>query len=213
MNREKEKGVALIMTLILLGIISVMAVSFMFLSQSETWSTMNYRLMSQARDGAEAGINAAANFLLNNNTAHPYTPPDTTGADLISNYTLTSYPVKYSSNPVILSADSSVTSNYPYATAQSNYNTTGVGKGSITAGFATVNYATTARLLSMRNITVYGGATATVPTWLITSDGTINAGVRDATVEVTAIARTAIAESTRLSFMVVSPFDICVTKT
>lgn len=187
MEKAGEKGIALIMTLILLAIISVMAVSFMFLSQSETWSTLNYRLMSQARDGAEAGVNSAANFLLNNNAAYPYTPPDTTGADLYSNYTVTTYPVKYSGNPVILSANSDISPNYPYATARTNFDTSGVGKGSISASGTTVNYATTATLLAMRNIPVYGGSTATVPTWLIASDATINTGARNATVEVTAI--------------------------
>src|ERR1035437_8439245 len=114
MKRANQKGVALIMTLILLAVLSVMAVSFMFLSQTETWSTMNYRLMSQGRDGAEAGVNAAANFLLSNNTAYPYSPPAATGSDLLSSYTLTSYPVKYNNSPVILSASSNASANYPY---------------------------------------------------------------------------------------------------
>ncbi|MBI2817409.1 MAG: pilus assembly PilX N-terminal domain-containing protein [Acidobacteria bacterium] len=187
MERAGERGIALIMTLILLAIISVMAVSFMFLSQSETWSTLNYRLMSQARDGAEAGVNAAANFLLNSNVSYPYLPPDTTGADLISDYTLTTFPVNYSNDPVILSANDDVSPNYPYSTAQDNFNTNGVGKGSLAAGGTTVNYATTATLLAMRNVEVYGGSFATVPTWLITSDATIDTGVRNATVQVTAI--------------------------
>src|SRR5713226_10178176 len=71
MNRTKERGVALILALILLLVLSVMAVSLMFLSQTETWSSLNYRLMSQARGGAEAGVNAAANFLMSTG----YTPP------------------------------------------------------------------------------------------------------------------------------------------
>ena len=191
MKTANEKGVALITTLILLAVLSVMAVSFMFLSQTETWSTMNYRLMSQARDGAEAGVNAASNYLLGNNTTYVYAPPDLTGTDLISQYTVTSYPVKYNGNPVILSASGNATANYPYATARTNYNTSGVGKGSLTttvgAVTLTVNYATYATLLAMRNVTVYGGGTATIQTWLITSDGTINNGVRNATVEVSAI--------------------------
>jgi len=64
----KRKGIALILTLILVLVMSVMAVSLMFLSQTETWSSLNYRLMSQARDGAEAGINSAANYIVNTYT-------------------------------------------------------------------------------------------------------------------------------------------------
>src|SRR5260370_2757585 len=70
MKRNNEKGTAMLFAIILVLILSVMAASMMFLSQSETWSSMNYRLMTQARYGAEAGIHATANFLLNN-----YAPP------------------------------------------------------------------------------------------------------------------------------------------
>jgi type II secretory pathway component PulK len=60
---KNEKGVALILTLILLLILSVMAISLLFMGQAETWSSMNYRMMTQARYGAEAGINQAANYI------------------------------------------------------------------------------------------------------------------------------------------------------
>src|SRR5438105_2156157 len=104
-NGKNERGVALVMTLILLAVLSAITVSLVFLSQSETWASMNYRLTSQARDAAEAGLNSAANYLLNNNTTYPYALPSTaSGTDPIANYTLTGYPVKYNGNPVILSA-------------------------------------------------------------------------------------------------------------
>ena len=59
-----EKGIALVLSLFLLSAMSVIAASLMFLSQTETYSSMNYRLMSQARYGAESGIQKAANHLL-----------------------------------------------------------------------------------------------------------------------------------------------------
>jgi len=62
--KTNEKGVALILTMILLLVLSVMAVSLMFVARTETWSTMNYRMMSQARYSAESGINVAANYLM-----------------------------------------------------------------------------------------------------------------------------------------------------
>ena len=74
MSRKNEKGVALILTLILLAVLSVMAVSLLFMAQAETWSGMNYRLMTQARYGAEAGIHKAANFLQSTS----YTAPTAT---------------------------------------------------------------------------------------------------------------------------------------
>src|ERR1700680_4941821 len=149
MNRSNQKGVALILTLILIFVLSVMAVSLMFIAQTETWSGMNYRLMSQARDGAEAGINSASNYIVNT-----YTKPGTPGglvtynqgfslfpvayasalsADPISNYTLTASPVTANGQAVVLSADPAVHSNYPISGVQSNFNTNGVGKGSFSA--------------------------------------------------------------------------------
>ena len=183
---------ALLLTLILLAVLSAMAISLMFLSQSETWATMNYRLMNQARDGAEAGINVAANFIVNTeNDPNKYTAPTPNppggGTDPISAYTVTDSPVTAGGNPVGLKANSSAPSNlsYPYATAQTNFLTT--GQGNLTAGTATVNYTTYATLLAMRQVTQYGTTTpAIIQTWRLTSDGNIP-GVRNAQVEVDAI--------------------------
>ena len=183
MKRQNEKGVALILTLILLLVISVMGVSLMFVSQTETWSSLNYRLMSQARDGAEAGVNSAANYLM-----FTYATPGTV-TDPLTNYNMLASPVQYpavnaSGHDVILSA-SSVTSNYPVSAVQTAFNSSGAGKGSFTAGNSTVNYATSAKLVQAQSLTPYLTTTAvTIPTWQITSDGTIS-GVRSATEEVT----------------------------
>lgn len=186
MNRPNERGMALIITMIMLAVLSAMAVSFMFLSQSETWSTLNYRMMNQARDGAEAGINAAANFIVNTeNDANKYASPTPTGGtDPMTAYTITTTPVKVTANnnPVVLWAKSGVGSNYPYATAQTNFNA--AAQGNLAAGSATVNYQTSAALLSMRSVVQYGTNTPrTIQKWLITSDGSIT-GIRNAVVEV-----------------------------
>jgi len=101
MNRSGQKGVALILTLILLFVLSVMAVSLMFISQTETWSSLNYRLTSQARDGAEAGINSAANFIVSPST---YTEAGGCWRPRHSAYVTTVSPVTYGGHPVTLSA-------------------------------------------------------------------------------------------------------------
>jgi len=64
MKTNHQKGSALIFALILLLVLSVSAASLMFLAQSETWSGANYKMMTQTRYGAEAGLNAAANYLM-----------------------------------------------------------------------------------------------------------------------------------------------------
>jgi Tfp pilus assembly protein PilX len=190
MKTLREKGIALIVALILTFIMSVMAISLMFISQTETWSSLNYRLTSQARDGAEAGINSAANFIMNN-----YTPPAPgSSTDPLNGYNYTSvYPVQVgaannSGHDVYLSANTSTRSaNYPLSSVQSAFNAAGKGKGSITSGNTTVNYATYAHLLSMTKLnSTISGSHAVVQTWEITSDGTIG-GIRAADVEVSAI--------------------------
>jgi len=179
MKNPRERGVALVFAMIMVLVLSVLAVSLMFVSQAETWSSMNYRLMTQARYGAEAGLNKAINHLV-----HNYTPPGGV-TDPLSNYNTTVSPVLANGAPVILSSNSSVTSNYPVSSAQDAFGTG--SQGYLNAGPTGVSYNSYATLLSMRQIAVYGSNTpATIQTWLVTADGNIT-GIRDAQVEVSAI--------------------------
>src|SRR5215470_11183938 len=175
MRANNERGVALILTLILLLVLSVMAVSLMFVGRAETWSSMNYRMMTQARYGAEAGVNAAANWIQNSYTA----PTSTTG------FGLTTTPVTYSGNPVVLSANSSVTSNYPTSSVQSAF--ASAATGTVAAGSTTITYKPSATLLGMESFQGYPSSTTkVVQKWLITSEATIS-GVRNADVQVSAV--------------------------
>src|SRR3990167_7012982 len=61
---DRERGIALVLALFLMSAMSVLAASLMFLSQTETYASMNYRMMSQARYAGEGGVHKAANFLL-----------------------------------------------------------------------------------------------------------------------------------------------------
>jgi len=179
MARKNEKGVALILTMILILVLSVMAVSMLFISQSETWSGMNYRMMTQARYGAEAGVHKAANFLQSAN----YTAP--TAAQITANFTTTASPIVYSNAPATLSANSSLGSNnYPISSDTAGF---AALAGTLTAGNTTVSYQPYAKLLAIQSFTGYPAATsAVVEKWEITSDGTIS-GVRNAQVRVSAI--------------------------
>ena len=179
MARKSEKGVALILTLILILVLSVMAVSMLFISQSETWSGMNYRMMTQSRYAAEAGVHKAANFLQSAN----YTAP--TGAQITANFTTTGSPILYSNAPAALSANSSIGSNnYPIASDATAF---AALSGTLTAGNTTVSYQPYAKLLAIQSFIGYPAATsAVVEKWEITSDGSIS-GVRNAQVRVSAI--------------------------
>jgi len=183
-RNHQEQGTALIFAMIFVLVLSVMGASLMFLSQSETWSSMNYRMMTQARYGAEAGIHAAADYI-----TQTYAQPTATNAtDPLSAYTyngVSPVTVTAGGNPVILSSLSGVTANYPVAAVKTGFNTT--SSGSLTAGNNTVNYSASAKLLSMRTIQLCGSPQyVTAQTWLITSHGDITAA-RNAQVEVSAI--------------------------
>src|SRR4029450_7722100 len=87
----------------------------MYLSQTETYATSNYRVMTQARYGAESGIHTAVNYLLNS-----YTAPGSV-SDPIANYNRTVSPVTYNGQPVVLSANADVPSNYPVAAVKTAF--------------------------------------------------------------------------------------------
>lgn len=176
---RNEKGVALVLSMFLMMAMSVVGATLMFLSQTETYSSMNYRLMSQARYGAESGIQVAANYLLNT-----YVKPKTTGgADPLSNYDTTVSPVRYNNQDVVLSSNPSA-SNYPIDAVKTAFSA--AASGTLPFGTTTVAYAPTATLLSMREIDVYGGGKETIQTWRIDSVGSVVIG-RTAQVEVTAV--------------------------
>jgi hypothetical protein len=152
--RNPESGIALILTLFLVLVGSVMAASLTTLAQTETYASLNYELMSQARYGAESGIQRAANYLINSYTA----PGDVT--DALVNYDMTVSPVTYNGNPVVLSANPDVASNYPVAAVRDAFEA--ATTGTLTAGRTTVTYAPYATLVSMKQVSTYGGALFTL---------------------------------------------------
>jgi len=147
MKRSNQKGVALIFAMIFILVLSVTAATLMFLSQSETWSSMNYRLMTQSRYGAEAGLHAAANYLMNN-----YTLPGGVGDPLLA-YNLNNSPVTLAAggSPIALGPTmNSISTNYPVPAVLTGFN--GATQGSLVAGTTPVNYSVSAELLTMRQV-------------------------------------------------------------
>ena len=189
-----ERGIALVLSLFLMMALSVVGASLMFLSQTETYSSMNYRMMSQARYGAEAGIEVAANYLMY--TAN-YAPPGSTnpGDPITGVYNTNVSPVTLvaNNNPVVLSTVAA-NSNYPVAAVETAYQNFVAGFGALAAGSTSITYAPTATLMSMEEIPAAVSVTGnafTIQTWRITADGNINpGGTRNAQVEVTAVVET-----------------------
>lgn len=210
--RSNEQGIALVFTLFLMASLSALAVSLMFLSQTETSSTRNYRTMSQARYAGEAGAHRAINYMINS-----YVQPSS-----FANYNLTVSPVTCTSGcattgEVILSSFSSGSgypvANYPDATASAAFATavqgtlaTNVGGVLTNPGYGTVTYGAYARLLSMRTVNVYGGGVEFVQTWEITAVGTVP-GALPASVEVTAMLEQDVVDAE--TFAVFATADTC----
>jgi Tfp pilus assembly protein PilX len=67
---DSESGIALIIALICLFVITTLSVGVMFSTQSEIWTTSNYTATTQARYVAEAGVQQALNYVQGT-----YTPP------------------------------------------------------------------------------------------------------------------------------------------
>lgn len=181
MQRNNEKGSALIFALILLLVLSAMAGSLMFLSNSETYSSMNYRTMTQARYGAEAAVHAAANFIMNT-----YVPPAAPPGGNFPGFTVTTYPVTDAGavNPIFLSTLSMQSANYPDQTQQAAFAKAMNANQPLQAGPNTVNYSASAELMSMVSILPFGTATpVTVQTWQITAHGDV-ANVQNGEAEV-----------------------------
>ncbi len=183
MPQHNERGIALVLALLLTSTLSVLAASLMFLSQTETYATMNYRMMSQTRYAAEAAVQRAGHFLVDGGQY----PLPGTPADPLANYNRNVSPVTYNGLPVRLSAVDAAASNYPSATVRTNF--FDAAHGTLTAGSATLNYAAEAELLAMQVFNSYGGTQRVVQTWRITGIGSL-AGPREATVEVTATLET-----------------------
>lgn len=173
---HNDEGVALIMTMLLMLVLSAVAVSLIFLANTETFSSMNYRLMSQARYGAESGVHRSMNYLFNG-----YPTPGGPG-DPLTNYDMTQSPVTYNGQPIVLSGDPNVASNYPVLAVKQNF--AAAAAGNLSVGGYNVSYTTSAQLMSMQTFKAYGsGVVAVIQTWAFTSNGNIG-GARPAQVQV-----------------------------
>lgn len=166
----------MIIALLALLVLTVLTAGIIFATQSEIWTTASYRELAQARYAAEAGVQNTINWL-----QYSYAPPTS-----FSSYTMTTSPVTYNSQPVVLSAISGVTANYPDAAQQSAF--TSSLSGQALPGLSNASYSTSAILLSMTSgsgVTWLGGGGGPMQTWQITSQGTVD-GVRNVTVQLVA---------------------------
>jgi len=215
--RKDEKGIALIITMFLLATLSALAVSMMFLAQTETASSRNYRTMSQARYAAEAGVHEMANFLMTGSGFVPSaniditkSPVTCTGGSCAHTGTCSSYSTVALAvaNGCVVLGYSTATSNNPTATVHTPTTSTLAVNGSgVTnnAALGTVTFTTAAILLSQKSITAYGSSAAsTLQTWYIISDGTVPPST-SAIVEVSATMEQAVGQAQTFALFATDP--------
>ena len=140
--RDSERGIAIVLALFMMLAMSILGTSLMFVTQTETLASHNYRLTSQARYAAESGVHTSANYLLS--TPYGALMPGTAG-DPLSNYNMTTSPVQRASNsqPVVLSWDTSA-SNYPVGAVTTAFAT--AAEGTLDVNDGPVRYRATATL-------------------------------------------------------------------
>jgi len=180
MTRSNEQGIALILAMFMVLVLSTISVSLMFVSQTETWSSQNYKMMSQARYAAESGVHAAANHLM-----FAYVPPGTNAADPLVGYDMTKAPViRAGGAAVFVTSVEGAASNYPVDAVRDAFIAN--SRGTLANDNGSARYRATARMLSMQQITpAYSTTPVTLVTWEITGIGGID-GARSAETEVSA---------------------------
>src|SRR5579872_5885067 len=136
--KTNERGIALVITLFLMATLSALAVSMMFLAQTETASSRNYRTMSQARYAAEAGVHRTSNYLMNTYTAPASFTSYGTGKSPVtclsgctnttaSTCNPSTVTTAVSSGCIVLSGISGISSNYPDSTIATAFNAAAQG--------------------------------------------------------------------------------------
>ena len=159
----------------------------MFLSQTETFASMNYRMMSQARYAAESGVQKAANFVLDPAFLAPADKAALLGPNCNRNVSPVTCLQAGVQSPVVLSATAAMPSNYPIAAVQTAFNL--AGQGTMAAGNSTLTYNSYATLMALQQFDAYGGTANVTATWQITGSGGL-VGYSKAVVEVLALGET-----------------------
>ena len=177
-SRKNERGVAMIIALLCMIVISVLAAAIIFSTQTELRTSSNYRYTTQARYVAEAGAQQAIKWIAQN-----WTPPsnftDTTKFDMGV------FPVLYiggaSPQKVVFAAGSglgSITDTYSAIdnTLDTSFKNSLVN---VSSPFSSINgtasFNVAVQLLSATQVTVAGGS-QWLTKWKVISQGTVGPG-------------------------------------
>jgi Tfp pilus assembly protein PilX len=168
-SHKNEKGIALVTILLFLTVMGFLCTSLVFTVQNEMKSSTAYKYNQQAFYVANAGVQKAVQWY--RNTYTHYVPVGTN-----TPYTLTTLPVTYSGNTVMLAGQTGSSSVYPNSECISSF-TTAFTNQSLQAGTGnTGTYAVNGTLLkyeskSFLNPVDFTSYTSSLERWRVESVG------------------------------------------
>jgi choice-of-anchor A domain-containing protein len=184
---SSERGVALLVSLLVVLLLSVLSAGIIFVSSQEVQASTNYRTLSQATYVAEAGLQRAVEWFT-------YTYPTLPGASTIANFNTACYPAvpagaACGTDPVLLAGLPGSTATHPVAGIQQVF-LQNLADQALAAGTFEGSYSVDAQLLAVTQVMV--GIvpplqTRTREKWLVTSRGAIDRGTEQAGVVETAV--------------------------
>ncbi|HVB34723.1 MAG TPA: hypothetical protein VNJ52_10175 [Patescibacteria group bacterium] len=160
-----QAGVALIVALVVLLVLSSLAAAILFVTQTETWTTYNYRLSAEGRFLADSADQQAVNWFLNS-----YNP--VTGVSSL--YTAGLGDVLWNGAPVTLAAIDGQVSNFPSSADQTSFYNALHDRVVAASGFQGT-YSATAQLIRSLPVTIpLSNQASDLETWLITAQGNVS---------------------------------------
>jgi Tfp pilus assembly protein PilX len=176
MRNRHERGIAMIIAILSLLVLSTLGASIIFMTQNEIWTAANYKLVTQSRYAAEAGLQTSVNWLVN---SYPVPAPAS-----YTSFDMTKSPVQFGGSDIVLSAMTGTTGIYPTTSVQTAFNTA-LNAQSVSGMGVPATYSVTATLQSMKTVTTIGGVVVPVQVWVVRARGDV-AGARNAQVELKA---------------------------
>ncbi|HVZ16579.1 MAG TPA: pilus assembly PilX N-terminal domain-containing protein, partial [Terriglobales bacterium] len=177
-DRRSERGVALIIALLCMIVISILAAAIIFSTQTELRTSANYRYTTQARYVAESGAQQTIQWIKQN-----WTPP--ANFTNTTQFNLSTFPAMYvGKNPpekIVFAANSglgAISDTYTDidSTMDTNFKNSLVN---VSSPFSSINgsasFNVAAQLLSATQVTV-GGGSQWLTKWKIISQGTVGPG-------------------------------------
>lgn len=164
-DRRSEAGVALIIALVVLLVLSSLAAAIIFVTQTQTWTTYNYRLDAESRFLANSGVEKAVNWFANS-----YVPPTSP----LPAYTSGLGDVLWNGAPVELAGINGQSSNYPSSSVATSFLNALHDQVVDASGFQG-EFSVSATLLAWQPLTVpLSNQPSDIETWQITSQGSVS---------------------------------------